>query len=123
MSAPEALPEELRVASAAEIAANTWLPEHELAVYSGEYERTGFQGGLNWYRVRTSGRFNAELELFTGRTIDVPSTFISGASDWGIHQGPGALERMQKVACTNMKEIHLIPGAGQIGRASCRERV
>ncbi len=98
--------------SPAEIAANMWLPEAEMKVYSGEYGRTGFQGGLNWYRVRTSGRFNAELELFTGRTIDVPSTFISGASDWGIHQGPGALERMQKVACTNMKEIHLIPGAG-----------
>lgn len=98
--------------SSAEIAANKWLPEAEMKVYSGEYGRTGFQGGLNWYRVRTSGRFNAELELFTGRTIDVPSTFISGASDWGIHQGPGALERMQKVACTNMKEIHLIPGAG-----------
>ena len=98
--------------SSAEIAANMWLPEAEMKVYSGEYGRTGFQGGLNWYRVRTSGRFNAELELFSGRTIDVPSTFISGASDWGIHQGPGALERMQKVACTNMKEIHLIPGAG-----------
>ena len=98
--------------SSAEIAANKWLPEAEMKVYSGEYGRTGFQGGLNWYRVRTSGRFNAELELFSGRTIDVPSTFISGASDWGIHQGPGALERMQKVACPNMKEIHLIPGAG-----------
>jgi pimeloyl-ACP methyl ester carboxylesterase len=42
----------------------------------------------------------------------VPSTFIAGASDWGIHQSPGALERMQNVACTKMKHIHLIPGAG-----------
>jgi pimeloyl-ACP methyl ester carboxylesterase len=42
----------------------------------------------------------------------VPATFISGRSDWGIHQSPGALERMQKTACTNMKEIHLIEGAG-----------
>jgi pimeloyl-ACP methyl ester carboxylesterase len=95
-----------------EIAANRWLTEDELRVYSGEYERNGFQGGLQWYRVRTSGRFNGELELFAGRTIDVPATFISGRSDWGIHQSPGALERMQKAACTNMKQIHLIEGAG-----------
>ncbi|HLM10979.1 MAG TPA: alpha/beta hydrolase, partial [Reyranella sp.] len=98
--------------SPSEIAANRWLTEDELRVYSGEYERNGFQGGLQWYRVRTGGRFNGELEVFDGRTIDVPATFISGRSDWGIHQSPGALERMQKVACTNMKEIHLIEGAG-----------
>ncbi|MCA0303923.1 MAG: alpha/beta fold hydrolase [Proteobacteria bacterium] len=98
--------------SAAEIAANRWLTEPELAVYSGEYGRTGFQGGLNWYRVRTSGQHNAELEVFTGRTIDVPSTFISGRNDWGIYQSPGAIRRMQTVACTKMKEIHLLEGAG-----------
>jgi pimeloyl-ACP methyl ester carboxylesterase len=98
--------------SAAEIAGNAWLTETELRVYSGEYERTGFQGGLNWYRVRTSGRANGELEVFTGRTIDVPSTFISGRSDWGIYQTPGAIDRMRKSACTDMKEIHLIEGAG-----------
>ena len=98
--------------SAAEIAGNKWLTEAELKVYSAEYQRNGFQGGLNWYRVRTTGRANGELEVFTGRTVDVPSTFISGKSDWGIYQTPGAIERMQKVACTNMKEIHLLEGAG-----------
>ncbi len=98
--------------SAAEIAANKWLTEAELRVYSGEYERNGFQGGLNWYRVRTSGLVGKEYEAFTGRTIDVPSTFISGKSDWGNYQTPGAIERMQKSACTRMKEIHLVEGAG-----------
>jgi pimeloyl-ACP methyl ester carboxylesterase len=94
------------------IAGNTWLTERELKVYSDEYERTGFQGGLNWYRVRTSRRFDAELELFAGRTIDVPATFIAGASDWGIQQSPGALKRMQEQTCSKMAEIHLIDGAG-----------
>jgi len=98
--------------SPAEIAANRWLTERELAVYSGEYARTGFQGGLQWYRVRTGGRFNGELELFAGRTIDVPATFIAGRSDWGIHQSPGAIDRMRTAACTAMKEIHLVEGAG-----------
>jgi pimeloyl-ACP methyl ester carboxylesterase len=98
--------------SPAEIAANRWLPDSELKVYSEEYKRTGFQGGLNWYRVRTTGRANGELEVFTGRTVDVPATFISGKSDWGIYQTPGAIEKMQKSACTHMKQIHLIEGAG-----------
>ena len=62
--------------------------------------------------MRTTGRTNGELEVFTGRTVDVPSTFISGKSDWGIYQTPGAIARMQKAACTKMKEIHLIDGAG-----------
>jgi pimeloyl-ACP methyl ester carboxylesterase len=98
--------------SPSEIANNKWLTEDELSVYSREYERTGFQGGLQWYRVRTGGRFNGELEVFAGRTIDVPSAFISGKSDWGVHQNPGALEKMHKTACTNMKNIHLVEGAG-----------
>src|SRR6516164_9209652 len=68
--------------SPAEIAACHWLPDEELAVYAGEYRRNGFQGGLNWYRSRTSGMFEAELQLFSGKTIDVPSIFISGSSDW-----------------------------------------
>ena len=98
--------------SVQEIAACRWLPEAELRVYSGEYERTGFQGGLQWYRVRTTGRFNGELEVFSGRTIDVPAVFVGGASDWGTQQTPGALERMRTAACTRMRDVHLVEGAG-----------
>ena len=98
--------------SAVEIAACRWLPDQELAVYAEEYRRNGFQGGLNWYRSRTSGAFEAELQLFSGRTIDVPSIFIAGRSDWGVCQRPGAVERMQESACPRMRGIHLLPGAG-----------
>jgi pimeloyl-ACP methyl ester carboxylesterase len=98
--------------SAAEIAACRWLPDSELAVYAGEYERNGFQGGLNWYRSRTSGRYESELRLFSGRTIDVPFLFVSGKSDWGVYQRPGSFERTQTTACTQMLGCHLIDGAG-----------
>jgi pimeloyl-ACP methyl ester carboxylesterase len=97
---------------AAEIAACRWLPDSELSVYAGEYQRTGFQGGLQWYRRGTSELDTAELQLFSGRTIDVPSIFIAGSSDWGIYQRPGAIERMKESACTNMLGCHLIDGAG-----------
>ena len=98
--------------SPAEIAANAWLPDRELAVYAREYERNGFQGGLQWYRCRTGGAFNAELQIFSGRTIDVPSVFIAGRQDWGIYQTPGAIDRMQTSACTDMRACRLIEGAG-----------
>ena len=70
--------------SEAEIAANRWMPEAEMRVFAEEYGRTTFQGGLNWYRARVEPRLVPELELIDGRTIDMPSCFIAGASDWGI---------------------------------------
>jgi pimeloyl-ACP methyl ester carboxylesterase len=98
--------------SPAEIARCRWLDEQDLAVYAGEYERTSFQGGLHWYHCRTSGRFRAEHELFAGRSIDVPSMFVAGKSDWGVYQVPGAFEAMQERACTAMHGCHLLGGAG-----------
>ena len=99
--------------SAAEIAACRWLSEAELAVYAGEFGRNGFQGGLNWYRCTDLPRQHTELQIFSGRTIDVPATFIAGRSDWGVYQFPGAFERMQTDAvCTQWRGAHLIEGAG-----------
>ena len=98
--------------TASQIAACQWLPERELAVYAAEYGRTGFQGGLQSYRVGRVPRLSAELTLFAGRTIDVPATFISGKSDWGVFQRAGSFETMQKSACTNFRGAHLLDGAG-----------
>jgi pimeloyl-ACP methyl ester carboxylesterase len=109
-SMPEQVAEEMP--SRAEIAANRWLPDSELAFYASEYQRTGFQGGLQWYRCGTSGAFNSELQTWSGRTIDVPSCFISGKQDWGTYQRPGVYEAMQTRACTNMIGCHLVDGAG-----------
>ena len=92
------------------VAANSWLPDAELAVYAAEYERTGFQGGLNHYRSGAIGM--AEQQLFAGRGIEQPSTFISGAADWGVYQSPGALERMRDEVCTDFRGVHLVDGAG-----------
>jgi pimeloyl-ACP methyl ester carboxylesterase len=80
-------------------------------VYAAEYARTGFQGGLNWYAARIGGRFAADAALFHGRRIECPATFIAGARDWGIHQSPGALERMP-AACADWRGTHLVAGAG-----------
>ncbi len=100
--------------SPAEVAANKWLPDSELAIYAEEYGRNGYQGGLQWYRTNTTGMNTAELRLYSGRTIDIPSCFIAGKSDWGIYQRPGGdMIQMQKEVLTNMVGgCHLIEGAG-----------
>ena len=97
--------------SAAQIAACRWLPDDELAVYAAEFARTGLQGGLQWYRCATEG-VDADLQLFAGRTIDVPACFIAGRADWGARQSPGALEAMQASTCTQMQGCHWVDGAG-----------
>ena len=98
--------------SAEHIAACAWLPEHELAVYGAEFGRNGFQGGLQWYRCQTEDKANGDVQLFSGRRIDVPACFIAGRSDWGPWQSPGALQRMQTEVCTNLRACHWVDGAG-----------
>jgi pimeloyl-ACP methyl ester carboxylesterase len=50
--------------------------------------------------------------IFDGATINVPACYIAGAADWGIHQSPGAFERMQHEVCRRMVGVNLLPGAG-----------
>jgi pimeloyl-ACP methyl ester carboxylesterase len=106
-----------------EIAACNWLTDEDLRVYSAEFARTGFQGGLQWYRCLARREQTADLQLFSGRTIDVPSCFISGKHDWGVYQSPGALERMQERVCTQMRGCHLVDGAGHWAQQEQPERV
>lgn len=56
-----------------------WLGQDELGHYVAEFTRTGFTGGLNWYR-----NFDRNWELMAGvgdRNVTVPSLFIGGALD------------------------------------------
>jgi pimeloyl-ACP methyl ester carboxylesterase len=98
--------------SADEVAACTWLPEAELRVYSEEFARTGFQGGLQWYRAMREPRNAAQLQVFSGRAIEVPACFIAGASDWGVYQTPGALDSMRTTGCRQLLGVHLVERAG-----------
>jgi len=98
--------------SAEQIATCRWLPEEDLAVYTAEYARTGFQGGLQWYRCGTGGRHIPEMQAWSGRTIDVPACFIAGRSDWGVFQKPGDFEAMRETACTRLRGTHWVEGAG-----------
>ncbi|KAJ4489872.1 epoxide hydrolase [Lentinula aciculospora] len=91
-----------------------WLSDEDLSFYVSEYSRTGFQGGLNWYRCMTDVKWTTDMQAFTGKRVTVPAMFLSGSKDWGVYQIPGALERMMDYVCQNMDkdDIVLLPDAG-----------
>ncbi|MEO1016081.1 MAG: alpha/beta fold hydrolase [Pseudomonadota bacterium] len=87
MGLHDSMPEAIRAQAPTtnEIESCKWFTPKDLEVYVQEFERTGFQGGLNWYRCSFLSDHRHELRLFAGRKIDVPSCFIGGDKDWGNH--------------------------------------
>jgi pimeloyl-ACP methyl ester carboxylesterase len=56
-----------------------WLSQDEFDHYVSEFTRTGFTGGLNWYRsMDRNWETTAQL---AGATISVPCLFIGGTAD------------------------------------------
>ena len=114
MDAAHTMPEAVASAmpSDQEIARARWLPEADLAIYTAEYARTGFQAALNWYRCRFEDAYNRELQVHAGKPMEAPLAFIAGTQDWGVRQTPGALEAMENRGAVNYRGTHLISGAG-----------
>jgi pimeloyl-ACP methyl ester carboxylesterase len=92
-------------------ATKRWMSDADLSVYVQEWSRTGFQGGLNFYRTTTDPARMKDVELFAGKKIECPSIFISGQQDWGNYQQPGALEAFTE-SCSEFRGIRFIDGAG-----------
>ena len=90
---------------------SSWLNDSDLDIYVNEFGRTGFQGGLNWYRVATDPEWKRDLDIFAGKAIKVPLLFIAGTKDWLPFQRPGSLAGMRK-ACGDYKGERWIEGAG-----------
>ncbi len=84
-----------------------WMSEEEFAVYEAEFRRTGFTGGLNWYR-----NFDRNWEL-TEKTaaakVETPTVFLAGERDPVLSFIPA--EAMADWV-PGMRESVLLPGAG-----------
>lgn len=91
-----------------------FVADEELDVYVSEFERTGFQGMLNWYRSATDPRnLDSAMALFACRKFEVPTTYISGAADWGNYQRPGALEGFETGrTASDYRGTRIFDGAG-----------
>ena len=88
-----------------------WLTAADLDVFAAEYTRTGFRGGLNWYRNIDR---NWELTApWTAAKILQPALFIAGARDAVITGSIGqrALDEMDAVV-PDLRGKILIDGAG-----------
>jgi pimeloyl-ACP methyl ester carboxylesterase len=81
------------------------LTDEELAVYTETYRRTGFTGGLNWYRALHEDWREGLGHDFV---IDKPALMISAADDWFLP--PDFTEGMEQLL--PQLEKHVIPAAG-----------
>jgi pimeloyl-ACP methyl ester carboxylesterase len=57
----------------------TWLKEVDIDFYVSEFKRTGFRGGLNWYR--NIDRNWELLAPFAGAKVTVPGLYMAGDRD------------------------------------------
>jgi pimeloyl-ACP methyl ester carboxylesterase len=88
-----------------------WLSEADLDYYAREFSRTGFRGGLNWYR---NLRRNWELGgPWRGQPIRQPSLFIAGSRD-GVLRFPAAQAQLDAYPKTlpGLRGSHILEGAG-----------
>jgi pimeloyl-ACP methyl ester carboxylesterase len=86
-----------------------WLTQADVDFYAGEFERTGFRGGLN--RYRNLDRDWVDLQPWRGRPITVPSLFIGGERDGPTIIGQRAIARFPETLPA-LAGSHILPGCG-----------
>jgi len=64
-----------------------WLSAADLDVYVEAFERTGFRGGLNFYR--NLDRNWSLLGAWTGAKVEIPALFVGGTKDLVVTGPPG----------------------------------
>lgn len=88
-----------------------WLSEADLDYYTAEFERTGFRGGLNWYRT-----IDLSWELmapFAGAPVTVPALFIAGDRDAVLHfPGMHQVVEGMKQSVPQLRTTVILPGCG-----------
>ncbi len=98
-----------------------WLTEADLDVFTGEFQRAGFRGGLNWYR--NIDRNWELMAAFNGKLVTPPSLFVSGDRDLVVSlMGPNWREQMQQAA-PNLRDAVMIPGVGHWTQQEAAEAV
>jgi pimeloyl-ACP methyl ester carboxylesterase len=97
MADPEALP--------------AWLTEADIDFYAAEFTRTGFRGGLNWYR--NIDRNWELLAPFAGSRVAVPALYVAGDRDLvlafrGMEQRIANLSKF----VPGLRRTLILPGCG-----------
>ena len=89
----------------------SWLSEADIDFYAGEFKRSGFRGGLNYYRNIDR---NWELTAaFADVKVTVPALYIAGDHDMVV-AAPGTAEHLAnlKQFVPALRNIQMLPGCG-----------
>jgi pimeloyl-ACP methyl ester carboxylesterase len=88
-----------------------WLTEADVDFYVGEFSRTGFRGGLNWYR--NQDRSWEMLASFAGARITVPALYMAGDRDLVVaFRGMDQLIANLGHFVPGLRKTILLPGCG-----------
>ena len=99
-----------------------WLSELEFEFFVSEYSRTGFSGGLNWYRSMDLKW--AQRKPFEGVQSTVPAYFLGSEQDVdleGFH-GDDPLGQMREIF-PDLRDVRMIPNAGHMVQLEASEAV
>ena len=87
-----------------------WLTDADIDFYAGEFTRTGFRGGLNWYR--NIDRNWELLAPYAGANVTVPALYVAGDRDLVVPSRHGqALPNLSKIV-PNLRKPIMLPGCG-----------
>jgi pimeloyl-ACP methyl ester carboxylesterase len=88
-----------------------WLTEADIAYYADEFARSGFRGGLNWYRNIDR---NWELTApFAGLQVKVPALYVAGDRDLVVaFPGMDKLIPNLKMFVPELRKTIMLPGCG-----------
>jgi len=88
-----------------------WLSEADIDFYAGEFKRSGFRGGLNYYRNIDR---NWELTAaFADVKVNVPALYVAGDRDMVVSfPGTDQLLANLKQFVPALRNIQMLPGCG-----------
>jgi len=108
MGKPEALP--------------PWLTEADIDFYAGEFARTGFRGGLNWYR--NIDRNWELLAPYAGSVVTVPALYVAGDRDLVLaFRGMDQLIANLTKFVPQLRKTLILPGCGHWTQQERRDEV
>ena len=86
-----------------------WMSDADLDFYAAEFERTGFQSALNYYRAADLTWH--EMTPWRGAHIKVPAAFIAGNKDVVVLANPEIVENFPNEV-PDLRGNLILPGCG-----------
>jgi pimeloyl-ACP methyl ester carboxylesterase len=88
-----------------------WLSDADIDFYAGEFARTGFRGGLNWYR--NIDRNWELLAPYAGAQVKVPALYVAGDRDLVMaYRGMDQLLPALSKFVPQLRRTLVLPGCG-----------